>query len=252
MALLSCIAVKKRRRQTEAGHGRARHVGHGRRKSFGGIKMKSRSKLYAQKAIVLDENGDNGLAREMSFAYYLTESDIANEAELFDGVAERSSGDSGQGMPAHGVYVREARADEARADEVRADEARAGEPQTCDGQAGEVQAQEARAGKTRASKPQTGEAQAQEAQAGAYLAREGAERAFAPSRPARYGGHAARNGVCYGVRVTLSENGKTEDACVDGITPDKSSALRLAELLAENLATPLSLRDILDDLLGAH
>ncbi|MDR1059722.1 MAG: DUF6514 family protein [Clostridiales bacterium] len=168
--------------------------------------MKSRSKLYARKEIALDENGGGNPARQMSFAYYLTESDIAGEAELFCGVAERPDD------PAGGDSARGGRASEAR---------ESGGPES-------------------------------EARANESMAREDSERAFALSSSGRSsGGSAARSGVCYGVRITLRESGKTEDVRVDGITPDKSAALRLAGLLAENLATPLSLRDILDDLLGA-
>jgi hypothetical protein len=70
----------------------------------------------------------------------------------------------------------------------------------------------------------------------------------------RFGGteseYSGQSGASFGIRITMRESGRTEGVSIGDITHDENVAMRIIKLLSDNLATPCSLRDILDDILG--
>jgi hypothetical protein len=55
----------------------------------------------------------------------------------------------------------------------------------------------------------------------------------------------------YGVRVAKIEDGQLEDKTIDNVTHDRKLAQDIIKLLADNSVTPISLRDVLEDIVGA-
>lgn len=53
----------------------------------------------------------------------------------------------------------------------------------------------------------------------------------------------------YGVGIRVLTPDSCEEDCVDGITPRRERAMELLRLLADGTATPVTLRDILQDVL---
>lgn len=53
----------------------------------------------------------------------------------------------------------------------------------------------------------------------------------------------------YGVGIRVLTPDSCEEDCVDGITPRRERAMELLRLLADGTVTPVTLRDILQDVL---
>ena len=53
----------------------------------------------------------------------------------------------------------------------------------------------------------------------------------------------------YGVGIRVLTPDSCEEDCADGITPRRERAMELLRLLADGTATPVTLRDILQDVL---
>lgn len=53
----------------------------------------------------------------------------------------------------------------------------------------------------------------------------------------------------YGVGIRVLTPDSCEEDCADGITPRRGRAMELLRLLADGTATPVTLRDILQDVL---
>ena len=53
----------------------------------------------------------------------------------------------------------------------------------------------------------------------------------------------------YGVGIRALTPGSCEEDCADGITPRRERAMELLRLLADGTVTPVTLRDILQDVL---
>lgn len=53
----------------------------------------------------------------------------------------------------------------------------------------------------------------------------------------------------YGVGIRILTPDSCEEDCADGITPRQERAMELLRLLADGTATPVTLRDILQDVL---
>lgn len=57
----------------------------------------------------------------------------------------------------------------------------------------------------------------------------------------------------FGIRVQMSTDGKDSDVSqIDDVTPSKETATRMAQLFANFLVTPTSLRDVVEDCLSAQ
>lgn len=55
----------------------------------------------------------------------------------------------------------------------------------------------------------------------------------------------------YGICVHLSVDGKCLDSStIDDVSPSEETAVRMAQLFAKNLVTPVSLRDVVEDCLA--
>lgn len=57
----------------------------------------------------------------------------------------------------------------------------------------------------------------------------------------------------FGIRVQLSIDGiVTESLTVDDVSPSEEATMRMAQLFAKNLVTPVSLKDIIEDSLASQ
>lgn len=56
---------------------------------------------------------------------------------------------------------------------------------------------------------------------------------------------------CFGISVSLSVDGEVSDSStVDDVSPSEETARRILQLLAKNLVTPVSLKDVVEDCLA--
>jgi hypothetical protein len=57
----------------------------------------------------------------------------------------------------------------------------------------------------------------------------------------------------FGICVQLSIDGKiSESSAVNDVSPDKETVMRLLQLFAKNLVTPVSLKDVVEDCVAAQ